>query len=255
MAMLESDQEQLLSRLVEVRRSAPADKQSSFLTVLHIGGIRAEWIHFGLDLREACSYSDLRILEHSGLIFALANQSYELSEFDISPAGFEYYHNLRAQESQGLEHVEQRVQAYLESDSFRQRHESALGRWLEAERLLWPSEEISGFTQIGHLCRETMQEFATSALEINKTTDVNPDRSKTIDRMRSVLAARTSDQGDTTQAFLDALLVFWGTVHDMVQKQEHGAMSEGTTISWEDTRRVVFQTAIVMYEIDRSLGS
>jgi hypothetical protein len=39
-----------------------------------------------------------------------------------------------------------------------------------------------------------------------------------------------------------------------VQRQEHGAQKEGRPLVWEDGRRVVFQTAIVMFELDRALS-
>ena len=58
--------------------------------------------------------------------------------------------------------------------------------------------------------------------------------------------------GETHQAFLHALLTYWGTVSDLVQRQEHGAVRDKEPLTWEDTRRVVFQTAIVMFEIARS---
>ena len=48
-------------------------------------------------------------------------------------------------------------------------------------------------------------------------------------------------------------MTYWGTVSDLVQRQEHGAQREGKQLVWEDARRVVFQTANVMFEIDRSL--
>lgn len=48
---------------------------------------------------------------------------------------------------------------------------------------------------------------------------------------------------------LDALVVYWGTVSDLIQRQEHGAQKEGEALRWEDGRRVVFQTAVVMFEI------
>jgi hypothetical protein len=39
----------------------------------------------------------------------------------------------------------------------------------------------------------------------------------------------------------------------LVQRQEHGAQKEVTPLTWEDARRVVFQTCVVMYEINRAL--
>ena len=48
-------------------------------------------------------------------------------------------------------------------------------------------------------------------------------------------------------------MAYWGTLSDLVQRQEHGAAKEGEPLTWEDGQRVVFHTAIVMWEIDRSL--
>lgn len=50
---------------------------------------------------------------------------------------------------------------------------------------------------------------------------------------------------------LDALVVYWGTVHDLAARQEHGA-AKAVPLVAEDARRVVFQTAIVMFELDRA---
>jgi hypothetical protein len=50
------------------------------------------------------------------------------------------------------------------------------------------------------------------------------------------------------------LLAYFGTVSDLIQRQEHGAQKEGEGLMWEDARRVVFQTALVMFELDRVLG-
>ncbi len=40
----------------------------------------------------------------------------------------------------------------------------------------------------------------------------------------------------------------------LVQRQEHGGQKEGAALRWEDARRVACQTAVVMFEIDRSLA-
>jgi hypothetical protein len=73
-----------------------------------------------------------------------------------------------------------------------------------------------------------------------------------VDRIRAVLSTR--ERSAAHQAFLTALLSYWGTVSDLVQRQEHGAQKEGEPLTWEDARRVVFQTAVVMFEIARAVG-
>src|SRR5439155_2241153 len=55
-------------------------------------------------------------------------------------------------------------------------------------------------------------------------------------------------------AFLDALIGYWGAVSDLVQRQEHGGQREGAELTWHDARRVVFQVAMVMFEVDSALG-
>jgi hypothetical protein len=55
--------------------------------------------------------------------------------------------------------------------------------------------------------------------------------------------------------FLEALIAYWGTVSDLIQRQEHGSQKEGKELVWEDGRRVVFQTAMVMLEFDKSLSN
>ena len=53
---------------------------------------------------------------------------------------------------------------------------------------------------------------------------------------------------------LKALVMYWGTVMDITQRQEHGSQREGGELTWEDARRVVFQTAVVMFEVDHALS-
>ena len=95
-----------------------------------------------------------------------------------------------------------------------------------------------------------MQAFASDIAERYGITGTSADLSRTIDRIRAVLSR--ADVGDSHRAFLDALLAYWGTVSDLVQRQEHGAKKEGEPLTWEDARRVVFQTAIVMFEVARA---
>lgn len=72
--------------------------------------------------------------------------------------------------------------------------------------------------------------------------------------MAAVLKLQSQQLGKTEGAFLEALHAYWCTLDDLVQRQEHGAQKEGAPVIWEDGRRVVFQTAVAMFEIDRSLS-
>ena len=99
-----------------------------------------------------------------------------------------------------------------------------------------------------------MQEFATALVNQYQPPNAGPDKAHTVARIRAVLKLRGDQLGETEKSFLDAILAYWGTVSDLVQRQEHGAQKEGETLVWEDGRRVVFQTALVMFEIDSALS-
>jgi hypothetical protein len=119
--------------------------------------------------------------------------------------------------------------------------------------MLWGSDASQSFTTIGHLCREAVREFASVAERTyaKPNPDLKPDA--TVAKIRALLESRKAGQSKAVAAFLDALLSYWGTVSDLVQRQEHGAEKEGEDLTWEDARRVVVHSLLVMYEVDRAL--
>jgi hypothetical protein len=52
---------------------------------------------------------------------------------------------------------------------------------------------------------------------------------------------------------LDALFGFWRATDRYIQRQEHASQREGESLTPEDGRRAVFQTAVLMFEADRML--
>lgn len=123
---------------------------------------------------------------------------------------------------------------------------------VEAESLLYAEDTENTLTTIGHLLREAMQEFASALVDRFKPPRVDSDKAKTVSRIKAVLGMlRLSDK---VSAFLDALIAYWGTVADLVQRQEHGGLKEGEPLRWLDARRIVFQVAVVMMEIDAAMG-
>ena len=95
-----------------------------------------------------------------------------------------------------------------------------------------------------------MQAFTSDIIEQYPPASVTSDPTMTVTRLRAVLTLLASQLGTTEEPFLNALIAYWGTVSDLVQRQEHGAQKEGQPLVWEDARRVVFQTALVMFEVD-----
>ena len=106
-------------------------------------------------------------------------------------------------------------------------------------------------TAIGHHCREAMQEFTSALLALHQVASANTNPANTVARLQTVFLVRVG--GKTLPPFLDALVAYWGSLSDLVQRQEHGGQREGGPVIWQDARRVVFQTMVVMYEIDQAL--
>jgi hypothetical protein len=153
-----------------------------------------------------------------------------------------------------LQRVEQRVTEFVAGTWFGKQYPTAHAKWAEAEALLWAEETTATASLVGHLLREALMAFTDALVSRLGVQDVPGDSTKVVARMRAIIQQK-SIAGSTATAFLDALLAYWGTVSDLVQRQEHAAQREGEQLLWEDSRRLVFQSAVVMYEIHRSVES
>lgn len=58
--------------------------------------------------------------------------------------------------------------------------------------------------------------------------------------------------GSRHAGLLEALVAYWCAVNGIVQRQEQ--QKSGDELTWEDGRRVVLYTALVMSECDRILS-
>lgn len=250
--LLEIEQRELLVVLVEASRNVTPQNRQKFFAIEYMGG--SDIIHPGLpDGKIPAYFGDLDALANENLV-SISYGPKGTPNFDVTPKGFKYYEQLKEQEGQPVQRVETTMKSYLAGDVFQKKYSTAYQRWFDAEELLWASDSEKQLTTIGHNCREAMQEFATALVNLHKPDDVEKDVSKTVRRIMAVLKKQADKLGDTEKSFLEALLDFWRTVSDLVQRQEHGGQKENEPLVWEDGRRVVFQTAIVMYEIDSSLS-
>lgn len=248
--LLESEQEELLTLIVEAVRNTPREKRRKFLVVQSNSGDFL--IHPGIKGGSAIYYGDVEELGRQGLL-AIGFGSTGSPNFDITSLGFRYYEYLKSKEGKALERIESTIRKCLNFPEFRAKYPDAFSKWSSAEDLLWQTETQKQSTTIGHLCRESLQGFTNSLVERYKPPDANTDITKTVARLKAVLNCSAQRLGSTKKDFLDALIGYWGTVCDLVQRQEHGAYKDGEKLLWEDARLVVFQTMIVMYEIDRAL--
>jgi hypothetical protein len=249
--LLEPEQEELLAGLVEADRQLPHDQRGSFL---FIQTTQDDFIrHPGLpDGHVFVRKEDLHALHDEGLLRVI-RQGAGTWFFDVSSQGRTFYEEMETGARAPVRQVEREVAGYLDAPAFQRRYPKAHRRWAEAVAKLWGSDSRQQLTTIGHLCREAMQEFASALVEGHQPSGVDQNQTHEVARIRAVLRQHSARLSTTTCTFLDALLARWGTVSDLVQRQEHGARRDGRPVVWEAGRRVVFQTAVVMFEIDRAL--
>jgi hypothetical protein len=253
-ALLEEHQEKLLIDLVEAERRVPRENRQHFYVDDMFGSPGVKLMHDGWKETERSVFQgDIETLERAGFISMSVRTGSPV--FYVTQQGFAFYADLMAGKGQPLERVQNVSREYIASASFQRRYPVAYSKWSQAESLLWSSDSEASFTTIGHLAREAMQEFAAVLVECFHPIGVESDPAKTVSRIRSVLNSRSASIGTTTKDFSDALLAYWGTVSDLVQRQEHGGQREKEPLVWSDARRVVFQVAIVMFEIDQALSN
>ena len=250
--VLEQEQEELLKVLVEAARNVPRDEREQFHQLNDGDG--SSILHPGLPERQMRVHDgDIDILQAEGLLL-VTRQGRGQRSFVVTPQGSRFYEELQHSSGTPTQQVEETLTRYLDSNAFQRSYPEVHRRWAEAAELLWKSDSQQQLTTIGHLCREAMQAFATVLVDRHRPPGVDTNKTHDVARIRTVLDQHRPQLGTTAAPFLDALLAYWGTVSDLVQRQEHGAQKEGDALIWEDGRRVVFQTAAVMFEIHRAVS-
>jgi hypothetical protein len=137
------------------------------------------------------------------------------------------------------------IASYINAEAFRAQYPVAHLKWSDAHQLLEIAPDRHA-TTIGHLCREAINAFSDELIrhysldrrEVNKTKA----------KIRAVFSAQEG-MSRSVRTSLEALLAYWETVSDLAQRQEHGG-----NLAAEDSRRLVFQTMLVMREIDLALS-
>jgi hypothetical protein len=249
---LEREQEELLKALVEATRNVPRDQRQKFHCLSDGEGDHV--LHPGLPGRELRIYEgDIDILDAEGLLNVTYSRQPGTRSFDVTPLRLRLYEELQHRSGAPAQQVEERLQRHLEGDAFQQKYPEAYRKWAEAAELLWASDSQEQLTTIGHLCREAVQEFATGLVDQYQPPGVDQNKAHDVNRVQAVLDQHRAQLGTTAAPFLDALVAYWRTVSALVQRQEHG-VQKAASLVWEDGRRVVFQTLVVMFEIDRALN-
>lgn len=243
------EQERLLSLLVEASRNVPDEKRSAFIAVRSFGGETLQ--HPGLPGgRAPLKWQNLDTLARHGMVTVHASDRF-MSRFTVSPSGIEYYARMRGTDPGGQ--IEDEIHSYLDSRDFRKRHPAAFDYWSRAAGALALGDTDLHYAEIVNDCRLAMQEFADSVLRFYPTQNAPSDKSKTVDRLRALLHSRRGSSNEKVLALLDALVVYWGAVFDLSQRQEQRIQKDGGSLVWRDSRRLVFQTGIVMFEVSHEL--
>lgn len=247
-------QQQLLIDLVEAERRIPQDQRTHFLVLDTEGPPGVQLCHDGWLQRDRRVFEgDIDSLARAGLI-SMSRVSGRHEGFYVTEPGFSYCGKLAMGRTEPVRRAEAIPMEYIKSTEFQRKYPIAYAKWSQAEAMLWPSHSEQSLTTIGHLIREAMQEFATALASRVAPSALDPDPARTVTRLRASLTVVASRLGATEKPFLDALLAYWGTVSDLVQRQEHGAQREQGSLRWRDARRIVLQAAIVMFEIDESVS-
>lgn len=250
MYTLEPEQEELLTALVEASRGRPRDERTFNLWSLDqgdfIGGVGAEGHLPALP-------DDVETLQQLGLVKITNRGKRGSLSFYVTAAALEHDEALKRHAGGSINQVAQEMQSLLDGKKFRSVYSLALERWGEAVDLLWGADAQRELTTVGHKSREAMQAFAAALVERHELGEPPSNAAQTVARIKAVLNVYRPRVSDTHAALLDALLAYWGTASDLVQRQTHGAEREAEALTWEDGWRVVFQTAVVMIELHRAL--
>jgi hypothetical protein len=250
--VLEPEQVNLLFFLVESMKSVPREERIKIIGDQDMYG-KAHIMHRGFpDGKAVALLGDIEALHHVGMVH-LTMLGTGTFAFDIAPRGFKYYELHQAKSSEPAERLQGLVKRYIDSDRFRSTYPIAFAKWAKAETLLWESDSTNELSTVGHLCREAMQEFSTVLVERYKPSGVDSVKAHDVARLRAVINHRANILPSTLTPFLEALIAYWGTLSDLVQRQEHAGQKEGQPVTWEDARRIVFQTAVVFLEIDKAI--
>lgn len=233
-------------RLVEASRTVDREQRVFFVSDLDQG----TFIDGPGLSNEKVLRTDLEYLHRVNLLARTGGGAWQ---FVIPPPAIAIYEQLKTAGAP-LPRQEEETRAWLDGERFRSNHPLAHQSWAEAELLLWRDDALAQQATIGFKLRESMQHFATSLLASTGNPQAASDPSRTKDRVSAAVNARRESLGTTTGRFLDALFDYWSAAIDLVQRQTHAAEREQEPLEWEDGRRAVLATAVVMSELDRALA-
>jgi len=153
-----------------------------------------------------------------------------------------------------FEGLEDYLRAYLEDERFRSEYPAAYARWSEASAMLYGGDASEGMFAAGPKAREALAAFASVLAGGYRPLASSPgSEASTQARLAAWIQSHGHALGESRCGLLEALLGYWRALNDGPQRQPLDAHEVGDELRWEDARRVLVLTALVMVEIDRSL--
>jgi hypothetical protein len=160
--------------------------------------------------------------------------------------------------------IEDYLRAYLEHERFRSPHPLACGRWVVAWEMLWCADSHAKVLAIGERARAAMQAFAESMFERCAPLAIGPDWPQVLvgaaepqqpgNSLLTVLECYRGALGEERWGFLRTLHEDWRALLERVERHGAEQRERGERLRWEDGRRLVLFTALVMVEVDRSFS-
>lgn len=165
-------------------------------------------------------------------------------------SGFASGPRVRMEDSERLEDY---LRAYVGHDRFKSRYPRAHERCSDTLTMLWRADSRAKVVALADKAREAMREFACALVEWHEPYAELPDATDTLLRLSSVVEMYKPHIGEERCGLHEALFNYWDALCNAVQRHEDPAQRVHGRLRWEDGRRVVLLTALVMVEVDRCL--
>ena len=250
--LLLPEQEALLARLVAIDRNLPSHRRESFFFHQSFSG--AAWAqHPSIPgSRITLDKGDIEVLVRRGFIL-LAHAGGTISTFDVTPEGSDYFEQMMRRAGSPAHQVDAGIRRFLDAEDFRQRYPQACEQWSEAVTRLWASDEQTEWIMIARLCRKAMEAFAVELASRFQPFSDEQDHEPVdaLAMINGILDEQGGRLDPAERGLLDVLSAYWSAARTLADQQAHDA---GGSLTWESTRRIVFQTGVVMFEFDRSFA-
>ena len=246
--ILEPEQQDLFIRMVENVRTVPRENR---IPMVEANSKDGTCLIMPKGQITGYAYGDPDALAITGLL-QMDYGSSGSKRYAISPIGYQYYDWLMKQQGKPVERIEKQTFRYLEFEDFRKAYPEAYRKIKQAEEMIWAADKEEQFTIIGHLCRESVQDFADGLYNKVMSAAYDGPKTQTNNRIEALITENCGSK--KVRKYLRALFDYWKAVGGLIQKQEHRAEKEKEQLTWEDSRRLVFQTVNVMAELHKTFN-